>query len=274
MLFAVDPGQTGILTASIQRGHVVGTSDDSTGETAYVRDMSTPAVSERNCLHTNAFRTIAGCGTSTRGECRPAAGRSIRRTPQQQVQSSHRLAYVSGTCRQRPWSQFADTDRPIELPVYDGRITPKTWGPQRHPAHATFTSSRTDSDVQRSTPVTTTDTDTDATAPQLTPKLGLGGLIFFGVSYMSITIGLLVFGILADTSHNTTATAFLIATVAMLLHRAQLRRAGQALPPHRARCTPTPVNCWAGTWASWPAGRCCSTICFYRWSPTSLPRST
>lgn len=65
--------------------------------------------------------------------------------------------------------------------------------------------------------MTTTDTDTDATAPKLTPKLGLGGLIFFGVSYMSITIGLLVFGILADTSHNTTATAFLIATVAMLL---------------------------------------------------------
>jgi hypothetical protein len=48
------------------------------------------------------FSNIAGCGTSTRGECRPAAGRSIRRTPQQKIQSSHRLAYVSGTCRQRP----------------------------------------------------------------------------------------------------------------------------------------------------------------------------
>lgn len=29
----------------------------------------------------------------------------------------------------RPWSQFAETDQPIELPVYGGRITPKTWRP-------------------------------------------------------------------------------------------------------------------------------------------------
>jgi amino acid transporter len=54
-------------------------------------------------------------------------------------------------------------------------------------------------------------------APKLTPKLGLGGLVFFGVSYMSVTISLLTFGILADASNNTTAIAFLIATVAMLL---------------------------------------------------------
>jgi putrescine importer len=53
--------------------------------------------------------------------------------------------------------------------------------------------------------------------PTLTPKLGLGGLVFFGVSYMSVTISLLTFGILADASNNTTATAFLVATVAMLL---------------------------------------------------------
>jgi predicted amidohydrolase len=30
----------------------------------------------------------------------------------------------------RPWSQFADGDQPIELPVYGGRITPSTWRPQ------------------------------------------------------------------------------------------------------------------------------------------------
>jgi predicted amidohydrolase len=29
----------------------------------------------------------------------------------------------------RPWSHFTDDDRPIELPVYQGRITPKTWRP-------------------------------------------------------------------------------------------------------------------------------------------------
>ncbi|OBF30525.1 hydrolase [Mycobacterium sp. ACS1612] len=30
----------------------------------------------------------------------------------------------------RPWSQFVDTDRPIDLPVYEGRITPQTWRPK------------------------------------------------------------------------------------------------------------------------------------------------
>lgn len=30
----------------------------------------------------------------------------------------------------RPWSQFCETDRPIELPVYGGRITPETWQPK------------------------------------------------------------------------------------------------------------------------------------------------
>lgn len=58
---------------------------------------------------------------------------------------------------------------------------------------------------------------TSGGAPHLTPKLGLAGLVFFGVSYMSVTISLLTFGILADASNNTTAMAFLIATVAMLL---------------------------------------------------------
>jgi predicted amidohydrolase len=30
----------------------------------------------------------------------------------------------------KPWSQFLDTDRPIDLPVYEGRITPQTWRPK------------------------------------------------------------------------------------------------------------------------------------------------
>lgn len=30
----------------------------------------------------------------------------------------------------RPWSQFADTDEPVEFPVYGGRITPQTWQPK------------------------------------------------------------------------------------------------------------------------------------------------
>ena len=29
-----------------------------------------------------------------------------------------------------PWSQFVETDRPIDLPVYQGRITPQTWRPK------------------------------------------------------------------------------------------------------------------------------------------------
>ncbi|MFJ4846656.1 MULTISPECIES: carbon-nitrogen hydrolase family protein [unclassified Streptomyces] len=31
----------------------------------------------------------------------------------------------------RMWSQFSDTDRPIELPLYDGRIDPRSWPPAR-----------------------------------------------------------------------------------------------------------------------------------------------
>jgi predicted amidohydrolase len=30
----------------------------------------------------------------------------------------------------RPWSQFVESDRPIDLPVYEGRITPQTWRPK------------------------------------------------------------------------------------------------------------------------------------------------
>jgi predicted amidohydrolase len=30
----------------------------------------------------------------------------------------------------KPWSQFVETDRPIDLPVYEGRITPHTWRPK------------------------------------------------------------------------------------------------------------------------------------------------
>jgi hypothetical protein len=45
---------------------------------------------------------IAGCGTSTMVSAVRLWGEASRRTPQQQIQSSHRLAYVSGTCQQRP----------------------------------------------------------------------------------------------------------------------------------------------------------------------------
>ncbi|MDX2702282.1 carbon-nitrogen hydrolase family protein [Streptomyces sp. PA03-6a] len=31
----------------------------------------------------------------------------------------------------RMWSQFTDTDRPLELPLYDGRIDPRSWRPAR-----------------------------------------------------------------------------------------------------------------------------------------------
>ena len=30
----------------------------------------------------------------------------------------------------KPWSQFVETDRPIDLRVYEGRITPQTWRPK------------------------------------------------------------------------------------------------------------------------------------------------
>jgi len=74
----------------------------SRGGIAHVRDMPIPAANRAKLSTHQCFPNIAGCGTSTRGECRAAARRSIRRTPQQQVQSSLRLACVSGNCRQRP----------------------------------------------------------------------------------------------------------------------------------------------------------------------------
>ncbi|TFC23564.1 carbon-nitrogen hydrolase family protein [Cryobacterium sp. MDB1-18-2] len=38
---------------------------------------------------------------------------------------------VQGTAgTNRPWAQFADTDAPIELPLYGGRISPSSWQPQ------------------------------------------------------------------------------------------------------------------------------------------------
>ena len=30
----------------------------------------------------------------------------------------------------RPWSQFRDGEDAVELPVYQGRISPATWAPQ------------------------------------------------------------------------------------------------------------------------------------------------
>jgi hypothetical protein len=67
---------------------------------SHVWDMSTPAAKRAELPTHQCFPNIAGCGTSTRGECRPAAGRSIAAGAAAAVQSSHRLACVSGTCRQ------------------------------------------------------------------------------------------------------------------------------------------------------------------------------
>jgi hypothetical protein len=34
----------------------------------------------------------------------------------------------------RPWDQFGPTDRPLELPLYQGRIDPTRWNPAvNHP---------------------------------------------------------------------------------------------------------------------------------------------
>lgn len=72
---------------------------------------------------------------------------------------------------------------------------------------------------------------TNREAPRrLTPKLGLAGLVFFGVSYMSVTIGLLVFGVLAEASNNTAAGAFVVATVAMLLTALSYARLARRYP--------------------------------------------
>ncbi|HJP73702.1 MAG TPA: APC family permease [Pseudonocardiaceae bacterium] len=67
-------------------------------------------------------------------------------------------------------------------------------------------------------------------AATLTPKIGLSGLVFFGLSYMTIAVGMLIFGILSDTSENTTATAFVVATGVMLVTAVSYAKLSAAYP--------------------------------------------
>ncbi len=58
---------------------------------------------------------------------------------------------------------------------------------------------------------------TSAPAMKLLPRLGLLGVVFFGLAYMSPSIVTSTFGVVSETSRGAAPTAYLVATAAMLL---------------------------------------------------------
>jgi amino acid transporter len=58
---------------------------------------------------------------------------------------------------------------------------------------------------------------TSAPATKLLPRLGLLGVVFFGLAYMSPSIVTSTFGVVSETSRGAAPTAYLVATAAMLL---------------------------------------------------------
>ncbi len=112
----------------------------------------------------------------------------------------------------RVWDHFADDDAPIELPLYAGRIDPRTWRPRHRPSGPPATDAlppRTDA------PGAPMSHGTDA-APTLTRALGLRAVVLFGLAYMTPLIVLGTFGVVAATTGGTVPTAYLLALAAML----------------------------------------------------------
>jgi putrescine importer len=64
----------------------------------------------------------------------------------------------------------------------------------------------------------------------LTPHLGLRGVVLFGLAYMAPLIVLGTYGIVADTTHGTVPTAYLLALVAMLFTAASYGKMAAAFP--------------------------------------------
>ena len=58
---------------------------------------------------------------------------------------------------------------------------------------------------------------TDPAPTKLLPRLGLLGVVFFGLAYMSPSIVTSTFGVVSEASRGAAPTAYLIATAAMLL---------------------------------------------------------
>jgi amino acid transporter len=64
----------------------------------------------------------------------------------------------------------------------------------------------------------------------LTPHLGLRGVVLFGLAYMAPLIVLGTYGIVADTTHGTVPTAYLLALAAMLFTAASYGKMAAAYP--------------------------------------------
>ncbi|SEC76204.1 APC family permease [Rhodococcus koreensis] len=66
--------------------------------------------------------------------------------------------------------------------------------------------------------------------PRLTPRLTLPSVVAFGLSYMAPSLVMIIFGIIAVASAGTAPTAFLVATVAMLLTALSYARLARIYP--------------------------------------------
>jgi len=67
---------------------------------------------------------------------------------------------------------------------------------------------------------------------QLSRSLGLGSVTLFGLAYMAPMIVLGIFGVIAETSGGSSASAYLVATVAMLFTAQSYGRMARAYPDY------------------------------------------
>ena len=114
------------------------------------------------------------------------------------------------------WDQFLPTDPALELPLYGGRIEAARWNPQHPP---TFTHLH-----HWTGHLEMTDT------PTLARTLGLRSLVLFGLAYLTPLIVLGIFGVVAEATGGASASAYLIALVAMIFTASSYGRMAAAYP--------------------------------------------
>src|ERR1700710_1924553 len=79
--------------------------------------------------------------------------------------------------------------------------------------------------------MTSTDRSTSTRATsRLVPRLGLASIVVFGLAYMSPSIVVSTFGVIASTAKGAAPTAYLVATVAMTLTALSYGKLARAYP--------------------------------------------
>jgi amino acid transporter len=79
--------------------------------------------------------------------------------------------------------------------------------------------------------MTSTKSSTSATATsRLVPRLGLASIVVFGLAYMSPSIVVSTFGVIASTARGAAPTAYLVATIAMTLTALSYGKLARAYP--------------------------------------------